>query len=1133
MKNYISLHTHSDYSSQDGAQSTDMIAEKAAKLGMSAVALTDHGKAGGLLSFKKSCEKYNIRPIYGMEAYVAPFSRFDKKHEGYKPSSHMCLLAKNAKGLENIFKLTSLGWLEGMYYNKPRIDLELLEKYREGIVVTTGCGSGFIPQMIMHENNKVDEAVARLKELVRIFGDDVYLEVQNHGLDWQQPLKAALFEMSNTYNVPIIVTQDAHYTNREDAELHRHITRLVTSGGIEFEGDESFFKSYDELAAMFNEDELHALDRTNEVADKCQAVWEFGQTIWPVYDLPEGVIPDEELRNQTEAGFKRLFPNPTSEYRERIEYELGVISKMGFPTYFLVVAEFIQWAKDNGIPVGPGRGSGAGSLVCYSLGITDVDPIKYGLYFERFLNPARVSLPDIDVDFCPKGRKAVMQHVADKYGQEKCAQIGTYSVFKPRGSLRDFTRTSQLDKSVGGKLAGMIPPNQAGKTFSFDEVIEKVPEILKTDYPEVVSLARRAEGLKNKAGVHAAGVIISDRDLSTQLPLFRGKHDEVAAQLDMHGVEEIGLVKYDFLGLKNLSVIDETTKQVKEKYGIDIDWNNTSEDDHDVFYNIFQCGKLDGIFQFENSGGFRDLCFKVKPVSIEDLSAITALFRPGPLGSGLVDKYAECRQGAEPEYLFPELKPILKDTYGIMVYQEQIMRICTDCAGYTLAEADNMRKIIGKKLRDKMKLEEDKLVSGCVSNGIPKDKAEELFAQIKDFAQYSFNKAHSVAYSIISYRTAWLKYHYPIEFYTALLNNANQDQAIKYIYGCRENNISILPPDANMSQLEFTNDNGTIIFGLSGIKGIAKKGGDDLLAKREEVGGRFESLEELIKIKPKKTILVALAESGALEEITELSREQLVQNIEALIEYYKKLAKYHEKEKNIADRLHEIELWEIHKEGPKPRKIPGTNKERIPPEFPEVTGTGGLTRKDRLSLEHKTLGFYLTGHPMDDYDSLSRMAKYTVSAFKEDEAKNKEKISIPVVISKIEEISTRSGKQMANLIIEDKTGRQSVTVFPKTWDKIKGTIDEQMVCMVHGRLEKTTFEDEENDNEEGNSTQSRTIVNVIATAINKVEETKEEVKSIQVTLTDGSIWTFEPDANINRNKWQRGQAYVDNMKRMV
>lgn len=1551
---------YSDYSTQDGAQSTDKIAEKASKLGMPAVALTDHGRAGGLLSFKKSCEKHEIRPIYGMEAYVAPFSRFDKKHEGYKPSSHMCLLAKNSKGLENLFKLTSLGWIEGQdplrkYYNKPRIDLELIEKYKEGLIVTTGCGTGFIPQMIMHEDNKLDEAINRIKELQRIFKDDVYLEVQNHGLSWQEPLKKTLFELSKLYNIQIIATQDSHYTERADAELHRHICKLATGGGIEFEGDDSFFKSYDELASMFNKDELHALENTNEVADKCQAVWEFGKTIWPVYDLPKNITPNERLKEQTEEGFLALFPKPTKEYRDRLEFELNTISEMGFPTYFLVVAEFIEWAKNNGIPVGPGRGcligstpvytsfgdtvrldsiksglpiishtgksrqvtntfeydiketllniktfygeyngltmtkdhkvfgektelvnrsetwndcteksrkkykkakgivseipavelkekdyiffpkikriikdidsislrpfrdkeyltlsrrqvkaykkiedyilkkynsveqwkeeykenktnirtvnsiiqldndfmwilgkwiangwlrknnnrvwgicfnsneteqikkvkqwlnknnlyykqygnpkkkliqmeiysgifvkwwrnlfprykenptkhfpeltrnisdqklmhlikgyidgnghvakgkiktttvskelaeelkymllslnipssitvknredtrekfknvlkayyvsfpvidifakfwpehktekqynyhrtekgifcrirsikevenvkkvyditveedssylttsgavhnSGAGSLVCYTLGITDVDPIKYGLYFERFLNPARVSLPDLDIDFCPKGRKKVIQHVIEKYGVEKCAQIGTYSEFKPRGSLRDFSRTLGYDKSIGAKLSAMIPPNQAGKSDSFDEVIVKVPEILKTDYPDVIKMARKAEKMKNKAGVHAAGVIISDKDLSTQLPLFRGKKDEIAAQFDMHDVEEIGLVKYDFLGLKNLSVIDETTKEIKNKLGLDIDWNKISKNDKNVFSKIFQSGRLDGIFQFENSGGFRDLCFKVKPISIDDLSSITALFRPGPLGSGLVSKYADCRQGTKVEYLFPKLKPILKDTYGIMIFQEQIMKICTDCAGYTLAEADNMRKIIGKKLRDKMKLEKDKLVSGCVENGIDKNKANELFKQIKDFAQYSFNKAHSVAYSIISYRTAWLKHYYPVEFYTALMNNADKskDQGIKYIHACREDGVPILPPDVNISQLEFTNDNGTLIFGLSGIKGIGVKGGCELLKKRNEAGGKFSSLEEIIKTKIKKTTLIALAESGALEELTDLSREQLVQNIETLINYYKKLAKYHEKEEKIAMQLRKIEIWEVNKEGPKPRKTPGTNKERIEPPFPEVNGTGGLTRKDRLRLEHKTLGFYLTGHPLDDYDNLSQMAKYTISSLKEDEAKNKEKISIPIVISKINEISTRSGKQMANLIIEDKTGRQLVTVFPKTWTKMKGTIEEQTVCILHGRLDKISYESE--IDEEGNSDKTVTIVNIIATTIKRVEEKEIKLNSINITLKDGSEWIFEPNTGQNLSRYKQALAYVNNMKIM-
>jgi DNA polymerase-3 subunit alpha len=760
------------------------------------------------------------------------------------------------------------------------------------------------------------------------------------------------------------------------------------------------------------------------------------------------------------------------------------------------------------------------SAIAYVLGVTDIKPQKQIKY-------SGGSLPDLDLDFDPRGRKDVMQYVYQKYGQEKCAQIGTYSVFKPKGSLRDFARVCGYDPIVGTKLAELVPPSVAGKTLSFDEVIKAEPKILKTEYPQVVDLARKSEGMRNKVGVHAAGLVISNDDLSTQLPIFLGKGKEVATQFDMHDVEEIGLVKYDFLGLKTLTVIQDTIKLIKKNRSKDININLIDTEDQEVYKNIFQTGRLEGVFQFENSSGFKDLCIKVRPESIEDLSAITALFRPGPLGmkdadgKSMVDQYIDGKNGKSIVYLVPELEPILKNTYSVMTYQEQIMRICTDVAGYTLSEADNMRKIIGKKLPEKMKLEREKFIGGCVSRNIEEDKAKQLFDNIEGFAMYSFNKAHSVAYSLISYRTAWLKNYYPLEFYTSILNNAdsNKDQAIKYIHSCKEDGITLLPPDVNISEMAFTISGEAIVFGLSGVKGIAEKGGNDLVEKRKALG-RFSSLQELIEANINKSILVALTECGALQEINDFSREQLVENVEAIIDYYKKIKPWEERFTKYNERQKEIEKWELDKQGPKPRKLVEPKNK---PEFPRINMQSSITRKDRLRLEHKTLGFYLTGHPLDDYHNLTKMASYNIEQIQNGEVENKGKISIPVVISKVTEIRTRTGKNMANIIVEDRTGRQEATIFPKAWIKLKEKVIEEAVCVIHGFVECYTTDEED----------AKSIVSIIITDLNSVEEDLiSSIKTLVYKLIDGSEWSFIPGEEQSEKTWQEANTYINNLKRI-
>ena len=765
--------------------------------------------------------------------------------------------------------------------------------------------------------------------------------------------------------------------------------------------------------------------------------------------------------------------------------------------------------------------SGSGSIVAYCTGITEVDPIKYGLYFERFLNPSRVSLPDFDVDFDKIRRTEVIQYLFTKYGEDKVSQIGTYSEFRPRGSLRSFARVMGEPKEVGEKLSSMIPPARQGKSLTFDESIEVSPELLTSGYDDVVRIARQAEGLKFQPGIHAAGVVIANSDISKIIPLFRGKHDEIAAQFDMHDVEEVGLVKYDFLGLKNLTVIQETIELVKKYKDIDINIATINVDDQEVYKNIFQKGKIEGIFQFENSSGFRDLCLQVKPRSIEDLSAITSLWRPGPISCGATSQYVDNRKGGNPQLLLQQLEPILERTAGVLVYQEQVMRICRDLAGYTLAEADNMRKIIGKKLLDKMKLEKEKFVGGCVSNNINIDKAKELFDQIEGFAAYSFNLAHAIAYSIISYRTAWLKHYYPHEYYAALLNSSlkDQDDIVKYIHACREDGISIYPPDINKSEAGFGVDNKTLLFGLTGIKGIGVKAVEPVLEERRN-NGYFLSLKDMSDRGVHKGIFRSFAKSGALEDILEIERDVFIENIEDVLKYYAKHKKYIERQESIKAREEEIRLTVEAGKKP-PRRKPADN--RGEPEYPELREAQAES-PDRLAFEKETLGFYITGHPLDKYFEYYGESKTTLAAIKSGEMSHKKKIKLPVVIYSIEEKRTKKGDNMAAIIIEDRTSRAEVMCFPRQWARFKKSIKEDAVVLLGVNI-KTSLSDDEKETP---------IVKISFESISEIQE-PEDVKmaeDITVSLKDGTQFTFVLSDNTDVNKCKEAYSIAKNLERI-
>lgn len=866
-KNYIHLHTHSDLSLKDGAQTIKQIVSKAKKLGMPAVALTDHGSAAGLLSLWEECKKAEIKPLLGNEFYVAPTSRLiHKQLDNYKRAYHLTVLAKNNEGLKNIFRLTSRSWQEGLFGGRPRIDEELLKEYSDGLLVLSGCSSGKLSTFLMEE--RWEEAKENLEFLKDTFKDDFYIEMQNHGIHWQPKLNTLLATIAEKYSLPIVATQDSHYQEKEDADLHANIVSL-SMGDMRFETDQVWFKTREEMEKMFP-DNFAPLDITNDIADKCNVNWDYSKTIWPVYDLPEERTPQDELRELTYKGFQRLFPNPTQEYKDRLEYELETIVDMGFSTYFLIVQDFINWSETQGMIASPGRGSSASSLVCYSLGITRIDPIRYKLPFSRFLGKHRISLPDVDVDIDKSKRNQVLTYVSEKYGADKFAQIATYSEFKPKGSLRSFARTNKYSPSVGDYLAKMVPAAIAGKEQKWSDIKNINPELFKTDYPEVISLAQKAEGLKFQVGLHAAGVVIADKPINEVVPLFIGKGGETAAQFDKKEVEKIGLVKFDFLGLKTLTVLRDTVELIEKRTKVKISLHDIEDGDKEA-YKLFQTGDLDGIFQFETSSAFKDFCIRVRPTKLEDLSIITAVQRPGPMSMKVHEMYVERKQGKEYEVSIPKLKDVLSDTLGLIIFQEDVIRICVELAGYTDGEGDLMRRAIGKKDEVLMAAEKEKFINGCVNNNIDKNKAEELFKDIEGFAAYGFCLGHAASYSRLSYFCAWLKAHYQLEFYTSLLNNSldNQNDLIKYITSAREHEISISLPNINLANNRFELDNNTIVFPLSSIKGIGTKASDAIIAKRKEVN-YFKSLEEFIKSKPNSKALIALAEAGALDELLEI-----------------------------------------------------------------------------------------------------------------------------------------------------------------------------------------------------------------------------------------------------------------------
>ncbi|WP_457624731.1 DNA polymerase III subunit alpha, partial [Persephonella sp.] len=1060
-RDFVHLHLHTHYSLLDGAIKIPELAQKAVEYGYKAVGMTDHGNIFGAVQFYQEMKKVGIKPIIGMEAYFTS-NRFEKKGKGSEDilsdkNYHLILHAKDKTGFKNLMKLSSLAYTEGFYY-KPRIDWELLEKYHEGLICQTACLKGFIPHLLAR--GRFDEAYQHSKRLKDIFGDDLYFEIQINGLEEQEEANKGLIELAKKLGVKLVATNDSHYLNPEDQKAHDVIKALqmkktlkqLKEEGKAFNVSGLHFTTPEEMYKKFKGFE-EALKNTVEIAEKCNVEIDTADTrgyLFPKYQIPglDREATEEEKSQYFEklaweglekrlAEKKELSPEQLNEYRERLKYEINVIKQMGFPEYFLIVQDFINHAKQNGIPVGPGRGSAAGSLVAYTLGITDVDPLQHGLIFERFLNPDRISMPDIDVDFCMENRPRVIEYVKEKYGEDSVAQIITYNFMKSKMVIRDVARVLGFSYAEADKIAKMILPGPVqGSTLTIEENLEANPEFRKlyeTDerVRELIDLAKKLEGLARHTGIHAAGVVIAPGPLDEYVPVYVDKDGTKATQFDMVTLENLGLVKMDFLGLKTLTELDYMRRLIKERHGRDIDFLKLPIDDENV-YRLLQSGKTTGVFQLE-SKGMQNLLIKLKPDKFDEIIAILALFRPGPLMSGMVDDFIDRKHGRKPvEYPFEEVKDILEETYGLVVYQEQVMFMANILSGFTMAEADTLRKAIGKKKADVMAKMKDRFISGAVERGFDKDKITKLWDDIEKFASYSFNKSHSTAYAYLTYWTAYIKTYYPEEFFAVKLSTeGNDDKFLNLLLDMEDFGIQLLPPDANKSRAEFSiEDRGKIRFGLARIKNVGEQSARDIVEEREKAGDYrdiFDISERLDSKKLNKRVLEALIKAGAFD-FTGVDRGVMLASVDRALSAGQKA-----REQKASGQSSLLGLIEMDTQ-------PVVTYEKAEP----------LTEKQRLHFEKEVLGFYLSGHPLKAYEK--ELKGYVTKINRLIEKNSGDRVRIAGVISDVKRKKTRSGATMAILNVQDETGIIDVRAFPDRMED-SSFLEEDRIVIIEGTVE--------------------------------------------------------------------------------
>ncbi len=1045
---FVHLHVHTQYSLLDGAIRIDPLLERAREFGMPAVSITDHGTMFGVVEFYEKATKAGLNPIIGCECYIAPRRLSDKTPEDGKNLSHILLLAETQEGYQNLCRLATIAQLDGFYY-KPRIDKTVLAEHGRGLVALSACLHGEIPRLIQQGDQKGADEAARFHQ--RLFGEkSFFLEVQNNGLEAQEKVNEALLDMSDRLSIPLVATNDCHYLDAADVRAHDVLLCIQTGKTLQdqdrfrFGTDQLYFKPPDRMVADFK-DFPGALENTVAIAKRCHVEFDFKTYHFPKFDPDAEASVDELFEAEVRKGFtgvmdrvaRRRPETDRKVYEERLDYELSVIQKMGFSGYFLIVADFIRYAKENGVPVGPGRGSAAGSLVAYSLGITDLDPIEFGLIFERFLNPARISMPDIDVDFCINGRERVFKYVVDRYGGwEYVAQIITFGKLKTRAVIRDVGRALDIPLREVDAIAKMVPDVL---NIRLEDALKQEPKLRdmvkdRPDVGELFDICRVLEGLPRHASTHAAGVVIGDRPLVDYLPLYRGKKGEVVTQLDMKRVEQIGLVKFDFLGLRNLTVIDNTLRLLAEQGKTPPDLSNLDMDDPET-YRLLSAGDTTGVFQLESSG-MKDLLVRLRPACFDDVIALVALYRPGPLDSGMVDDFVERKHGRRPvTYLVPELEAILQATYGVIVYQEQVMKIASRLANYSMAEADGLRKAMGKKIAAMMVEHRERFIKGSVDNGVSQDKATQIFDLMEKFGGYGFNKSHSAAYALIAFQTAYLKAHFPVEFMASLLTSEMHtiDGVVKFIAECRGHGIPVLPPDINESQKTFTVVEENIRFGLLAVKNVGEGAIDAIVEARGEAP--FTSLFDFCKRvdlrKVNKRVVEGLIKCGAFDS-TEARRSRMMAALDDAFDFGQRA----QKERDDP----QMGLFDM-EETPAPLN---------PPSLPEMAE---WEEHERLTLEKEALGFYITGHPLSKYETL--LGRFTdADTLNLKEKNDGEVVRIGGVVTGVKTIRTKRGDPMAFVNVEDMRGTVEVTVFSSVYEAAAGLLVEDQPVFIKGQLQR-------------------------------------------------------------------------------
>ena len=1061
-KPFVHLHLHTEYSLLDGATRIDTLFDACKEKNMPAVAITDHGNMYGAYHFYCLAKKKGIKPIIGCEFYMADDLTV-KSGDVKREFNHLVLIAKNNTGYKNLVKLNSIGFVDGYYY-KPRIDFKTLSQHSEGLICLSACIAGQLPRLL--RDGMWEEARKLVKQYKELFGEDYYIELQDHGIADEIYVMPKLIKIAEEFGVELVATNDVHYLKESDAEMQDILLCVQTGkffddpGRMRFEGTQFYLKDYDEMAEKFSY-VPQALENTLKIAEKCNVSIE-KKPLLPPYKPDNGMTPYEFLKDLLEKGLKRRYKEITPEIRQRADYELEVVSKMGFVEYYLIVWDFINYAHEHGIPVGPGRGSGAGSIIAYAIGITQVEPLRYGLIFERFLNPERVSMPDFDIDFCMDRRGEVIDYVIEKYTKPRVAQIVTFGRMKAKNAVKDVCRVLRVPYAEGDKITKLIPLNATLKNaFGLDGKNEGVPELMEIykDYSmkRVIDLAIALEDMPRQTGMHAAGVVICREDLSDNVPLQRSG-DDITTQYNMKEVEELGLLKMDFLGLRTLTDIDKTIKIVKETTGEEFDFEDCQYDDPNVF-ELIASGNTDAVFQLE-SGGMKRVMKDLKPDCLEDIIAGISLYRPGPM-QFIPDYIKGKRDPKSVHYAHPMLEPILGLTNGCMVYQEQVMQICRSLAGYSYGQADEVRRAMGKKKMDVMALHRNYFINGKVNDngeveiegavrrGVPKETAELLFDQMYAFAQYAFNKSHAAAYAYVSYQTAYCKRYHPVEYLAAVLNNriTNIDDIKKYIAYGKENNIDFLPPDINKSGVSFTVENGKIRFALAAIKNIGS-GSMEKIVEERKTRGDFVSLEDFLKRVESqylnKRLVENLIKSGAFD-CFKVSRAQMVSVFEPLMEMV-----YADKKKKESGQFSMFDL--VENAAPAVVALPKSNIKEFP-------------NKLKLSYEKEVLGLYVSGNPLDEYGEKLKAFTFNTGmvAFSEDdddfESSQKQsdwegkEVSLAGVLEELKKIATRSGKTMAVGRLEDLHGSIELTFSPWYYEKIiKDKVEQDSVVTVTGKI---------------------------------------------------------------------------------